>query len=284
MPSPIPSTIPSPFPGRDAFAPDALAGKVALVAGASGGINLGIAQHFARHGARVAILSRSAERIAAAARTLPAAPDAVLARAADVRDYDAVAAVVRETAGTFGAIDIVVSGAAGNFHAPAAHLSPNGFRTVVEIDLIGSFHVLRASFEHLRQPGASLIAITAPGATHPGPFQAHANAAKAGVNMLVRCLALEWGPAGVRVNALSPGPIAGTEGMARLAATPERERAIKQRLALRDYGQIRDVADMALFLASDNARYVTGTVFDCDGGAGLGDASADALSAPPPRR
>ena len=268
---------------HDAFVGDVLKGKVALVAGASGGINLGIARHLAQHGARVAILSRDAGRIAAAGEALRAEGLEVLARAADVRDYDAVSAVFVETVATFGPIDIVVSGAAGNFHAPAAHLSPNGFRTVVEIDLIGTFHVLRASFEHLRKPGASLISITAPGATRPGPFQVHANAAKAGVNSLTKSLALEWGPAGVRVNAISPGPIAGTEGMARLAPTPEREQAIKQRLALRDYGSIRDVADMALFLASDNARYVTGTIVDCDGGAVLGDASADALTAPPKR-
>ncbi len=273
-----------PVAARSVFQPDVLAGKVAVVAGASGGINLGIARHLARHGARVAILSRSEERIGAAARTLTDEGLSVLARAADVRDYDAVAQVFRDTVAAFGAVDVVVSGAAGNFHAPAAHLSSNGFRTVVDIDLIGSFHVLRASFEHLRRPGASLMSITAPGAVSPRPFQAHANAAKAGINMLTRSLALEWGPAGVRVNAISPGPIAETEGMARLAATPEREQAIKQRLALRDYGTVSDVANMALFLASDAARYVTGSILDCDGGMGLGDASADALSAPPVRR
>jgi NAD(P)-dependent dehydrogenase (short-subunit alcohol dehydrogenase family) len=270
-------------PTDTTFQPHLLAGKVAVVAGASGGINLGIARQLARHGARVAILSRKEERIAAAGRALADEGLTVLARAADVRDYDAVAGVFRATVAQFGAVDVVVSGAAGNFHAPAAHLSPNGFRTVIEIDLIGTFHVLRAAFEHLRKPGASLMSITAPGATAPRPFQAHANAAKAGINMLTRSLAMEWGPAGVRVNAISPGPIAGTEGMSRLAATPEREQAIKQRLALRDYGQIDDIASMALFLASDASRYVTGAILDCDGGMVLGDASADALSPPPAR-
>jgi len=268
---------------KSAFAPGALSGKVALLAGASSGINLGIAQHFARAGAKVVVLSRNSERIAAAAKAIADEGFPVIGRAADVRDYVAVAAVFQEAADAFGKIDIVVSGAAGNFHAGAAHLSPNGFKTVIDIDLIGTFNVLRASFEHLNKPGASLISITAPGGATPSLFQAHANAAKAGINMLTKCLAMEWGPAGVRVNAISPGPIAGTEGMARLAATPERERTIKQRLALRDYGTVRDVADMALFLATDNARYVTGAILDCDGGSGLGDASADALSPPPAR-
>lgn len=268
---------------QDAFRDQALAGKVALIAGASSGINLGIAQRLAEAGARVMLISRSPERIEAAARTLADAGHAAIGRAADVRDYDAIAAVCQETEDTFGKIDIVVSGAAGNFRAPAAHLSANGFRTVIEIDLIGSFNVLRASFAHLNTPGASLMSITAPGAVRPSTFQVHANAAKAGINQMTRCLAMEWGPAGIRVNAISPGPIADTEGVARLAATPEREQALKDRLALRGYGTKRDIADVALFLSTDNARYITGTVIDCDGGSGLGDASEDALTAPPPR-
>lgn len=268
---------------QDVFVPGALNGKVALLAGASSGINLGIAQHFARAGAKVAILSRTPERIEAAGKTISDEGFPVLARAADVRDFDAIDAVFREAVEAFGPIDIVVSGAAGNFHAAAANLSPNGFRTVIEIDLIGNFNVLRASFPHLNKPGASLISITAPGGAHPSMFQVHANSAKAGINMMTRCLAMEWGPAGVRVNAISPGPIAGTEGMARLAATPEREAIIKERLALREYGSLRDIADTALFLASPNSRYITGTIIDCDGGSGLGDASRDALSPAPPR-
>lgn len=262
------------------FAPDLLQGKVALVAGASSGINLAIARRLAAAGARVAMLSRSAERIEAAGALVAAEGQEVLARAADVRDFDAVAAVAAEAAQRFGPLDIVVSGAAGNFHAPAAHLSANGFKTVIDIDLIGNFNVLRASFEHLRKPGASLFSITAPGAEVPGLFQVHANAAKAGINMTVRCLAMEWGPAGVRVNALSPGPIANTPGMAKLAASPEREQALKARLPLRRYGDFDDITNAALFLASDLSRYVTGTVLDCDGGMRLGDASADALSPP----
>ncbi|MCY1512202.1 putative 2,4-dienoyl-CoA reductase [compost metagenome] len=260
------------------FAPNLLAGKTALVAGASSGINLAIAQRLARAGARVAILSRSPERIEAAAQGFRRDGHEVLARAADVRDYAGVAAVMEETHQHFGPLDIVVSGAAGNFHAPAAHLSANGFKTVADIDLLGNFNVLRASFDHLRKPGASLLSISAPGAQVAGMFQVHANAAKAGIDMTVRCLAMEWGPAGVRVNALSPGPICGTPGMTKLAASPEREQVMKARLPLRRYGDLDDITNAALFLASDLSRYVTGTVLDCDGGMRLGDASADALS------
>lgn len=199
-----------------------------------------------------------------------------------MRDFDAVEAALARTRAELGTIDIVVSGAAGNFLAPALGMSANGFKTVVDIDLIGTFNVFRASFAHLNKPGASLIAITAPQAHNAMMFQVHACAAKAGINMMVKCLAMEWGPAGVRVNGISPGPIADTEGMARLAPTAEMEQRYKARLALRDYGDKSDIADTALFLCSDNSRYITGTIIDCDGGSKLGDASADALQ-PPPR-
>lgn len=263
----------------NAFKDKVLAGKVAFVAGASSGINLGIAQHFARAGAKVAIISRSHEKITAAAKTMTDEGFDAIGMAADVRDFESVDKALKATHDRFGKIDIVISGAAGNFVAPALGISSNGFKTVVDIDLIGTFHVLRASFQYLNRPGASLISITAPQAINPSMFQAHVCAAKAGINMLTKCLAMEWGPAGVRVNAISPGPIADTEGMARLAPTPEAEAHVKARLALRDYGTKTDIADMALFLSTDNAKYITGTIIDVDGGTKLGDAGANALAA-----
>ncbi len=263
----------------NAFKDKVLAGKVVFVAGASSGINLGIAQHFARAGAKVAIISRSHDKITAAAKTITDEGFEAIGMAADVRDFDSVDAALKATHDKFGKIDVVISGAAGNFVAPALGMSSNGFKTVVDIDLIGTFHVLRASFQYLNRPGASLISITAPQAINPSMFQAHVCAAKAGINMLTKCLAMEWGPAGVRVNAISPGPIADTEGMARLAPTPEAEAHVKARLALRDYGTKTDVADMALFLSTDNAKYITGTIIDVDGGTKLGDAGANALAA-----
>lgn len=262
------------------FRPDLLEGKVAFIAGASSGINLRIAQRFAEAGAKLSMVSRSEEKIAVAAEGIVAGGGEAIGIAADVRDYDSVAAALKRTRSQFGEIDIVVSGAAGNFVAPALGMSPNGFRTVVDIDLNGTFNVLRAAFEHLRKPGASLISISAPQAVQPQIFQAHVCAAKAGVNMLTKCLAMEWGPAGVRVNAVSPGPIAETEGMARLAPTAEHVARYKKLLALREFGTKDDIADACLFLSSDAARYITGTIIDCDGGTTLGDASSDALSPP----
>jgi len=255
----------------------ALEGKVAFVAGASSGINLGIAQHFARCGAKVAVISRSADKIAAAAKTITDEGYEAIGIAADVRDYEAVERALKETADRFGPIDIVLSGAAGNFVAPALGMSANGFKTVVDIDLIGTFNVLRACFQFLNRPGASLISITAGQAVRPSLYQAHVCAAKAGINMLTKCLAMEWGPAGVRVNAISPGPIADTEGMRRLAPTEAAEKTIKSRIALRDYGTKSDIAEMATFLSTDSAKYITGTIMNVDGGSELGDAGGDAI-------
>jgi NAD(P)-dependent dehydrogenase (short-subunit alcohol dehydrogenase family) len=251
-----------------------LAGKVAFVAGGTSGINLEIARRYARAGAAVAVMSRNPEKVDAAAALIAQEGHPTAGFAADVRDYAAVDAALAAAAGKLGKIDIVLSGAAGNFLAPALGMSANAFKTVVDIDLLGTFNVFRASHAHLNIPGASLIAITAGQAVHPTMFQAHVCAAKAGVNMVTKVLAMEWGPQGIRVNAISPGPIADTEGMRRLASTPEIEAAIKGRLALRDYGTCEDIAEAALFLASDSARYITGAILNVDGGNDLGDAGA----------
>jgi len=261
----------------DAFKENLLAGKVAFFAGASSGINLGVAQRFAREGAKVVLISRSHEKIQDAVKTITDDGGTAFGMACDVRDFASVDKALQKTQEEYGDIDFVLSGAAGNFVAPALGMSSNGFKVVVDIDLIGTFHVLRACFAYLKRPGASLVAITAPQAVNPAMFQAHVCAAKAGINMLVKCLALEWGPGGVRVNAVSPGPIADTEGMRRLAPTPEAEQAVTEGVALRGYGTKTDIAETCMWLASDAARYVTGAIIDCDGGTALGSARGDAI-------
>jgi len=260
------------------FRAELMRGKTVFVAGGTSGINLGIARAFAAAGARLAVGGRDADKARAAAESI--APDA-LGLSFDVRDYAAVEAALALTHETLGEIDVIVSGAAGNFLAPALGMSSNAFRAVVDIDLVGTFNVFRACYPFLRKPGASLIAITAGQAVMPMMFQAHVCAAKAGINMLVKVLAMEWGPAGVRVNAISPGPIGDTEGMARLTPTPESEAAWQSRIALRRYGRKQDVAEMALFLGSEASAYATGAIFDCDGGWTLGDSSGDALTVSP---
>jgi len=252
-----------------AFKDNLLAGKTAFIAGGTSGINLGIAKRYAELGAKVAVAGRNPEKAAAAAAEIG---HGAIGLSCDVRDYAQIQTALQEAKDKLGPLDIVISGAAGNFVAPALGMSANGFRTVVDIDLNGTFNVFRACYDLLNRPGASLIAITAGQAVNPAMMQAHVCAAKAGINQLIRVLAMEWGPSGIRVNGISPGPIAGTEGMARLSPTPETDRAMTARIPLRRFGEVGEVAESAVFLVSDSARYVTGTILDCDGGSQLGDA------------
>ena len=244
-----------------------LEGKVAFVAGGTSGINLGIAKRFAQLGAKVAVCGRDPDKAARAAGAI--GPDA-LGLSADVRDFGAIRAALEQTASDFGPLDIVVAGAAGNFLAPALGMSANAFKTVVDIDLLGTFNTLRACHDLLNRPGASLIAITAGQADQAMALQIHACAAKAGVNQVVRTLAIEWGP-DVRVNGISPGPIAGTEGMERLSPPGMRE-ASEARIPLKRWGEIEEIAEAAAFLCSPAATYITGTILDVDGGSSVGDA------------
>jgi len=255
-----------------------LKGKVAFVAGGSSGINLGIALGMAEAGAKVGLISRSPEKIEAAAQGLRDAGHDAIGIAADVRDYAAVDAALATTVETYGPIDIVISGAAGNFLAPAKTLSANGFKTVVDIDLLGTFNVFRASHPYLVKPGASLIAITAAQAVKPIRDQIHACAAKAGVNMVTKCLAMEWGAEGIRVNAIAPGPIADTEGVRRLMPEGDALADYTAGIPLGRFGEKRDIAELSIFLSTPAASYITGAIIDCDGGSiltGNGGAQRD---------
>jgi NAD(P)-dependent dehydrogenase (short-subunit alcohol dehydrogenase family) len=242
-----------------------LSGKSVLVFGGTSGINLGIAAAFAAAGATVGVGGRKQDKIDSALAILKRSGGRAFGYSLDVRQADAVAAAASAFAEACGRIDVLVSGAAGNFPAAAASLSPNGFKSVVDIDLLGTFNVMRGCYAHLRKPGASLINISAPQSIVPMAMQVHVCAAKAGVDMVTRTLAIEWGPEGVRVNSVIPGPIDGTEGMARLAPTPEARQAAIDSVPLRRMGTPDDIADACLFLASDAARYVPGAILAVDG-------------------
>lgn len=248
--------------------------QLVFIAGGSSGINLGIADAFAQAGASVAILGRSQDKLDAAVAQLLRHGGEVRGFAADVRDFDGVATALAATAEQLGPIDVLVSGAAGNFLAPAANMSSNAFRTVVDIDLLGTFNVLRAAFPHLRKPGARIVNISAGQSWMPTPLQAHVCAAKAGVDQLTRTLAIEWGQAGVRVNSIAPGPIEGTEGMARLAPNAKAHAAWVRSVPLGRFGQLEDISNAALWLCSPQAGYVTGVVLSVDGGLALGGSGA----------
>jgi NAD(P)-dependent dehydrogenase (short-subunit alcohol dehydrogenase family) len=250
----------------DFFATGAFRSKRAFIAGGSSGINLAIATRLSRLGAAVGIFSRSQDKIDQALQQLRADGGMAEGYAGDVRHYDDVAHAVGQFAEAGDGIDFVVSGAAGNFIAPAIGMSPNAFKTVIDIDLLGTYHVMRSCFEHLRRPGASVINISAVQSQQAMPFQSHVCSAKAGIDMLTKALAVEWGPQGVRVNAICPGPIDDTEGMRRLSTSPELVQKIAQSIPLQRYGTKTEVANLAAFLCSDAASYISGAIMTCDGG------------------
>lgn len=249
------------------FKDDLLSHKHALITGGGSGINLGIAQAFARYGCAVTLLGRNLEKAQGAAADIAASGGRALGVSADVRDFAALEAAAAQAAERFGGFDVVICGAAGNFPAPVDNISPNGFKSVVDIDLLGTFNTVKASAPHLKTPGASVLSISAYGM--PVPLQAHVVAAKAGVDALTKVLAIEWGGKGVRVNAIIPGPIDDTEGMRRLAPTEAARGAVIRGIPLGRMGEKDDIANLALFLVSDAASYITGAVVPCDGGSQL---------------
>lgn len=251
----------------DVFRDGVLAGHVALITGGGTGICRGIAAAYARLGADVCIVSRKRDVLEQAAAALAAdAGREVLAVAADVRKPEELAAAVAVTLARFGHLDTLVNGAAGNFLSPAAALSPNGFRTVVDIDLVGTFNASRAAFEALCASGRGLVLnISATLHYHGTPLQVHAAAAKAGVDAVTRNLAVEWGRFGIRACGLAPGPIGDTEGMRRLAPGDVGERA-RAGIPAGRFGTVDEVAAAAVFLRTPAAAYVTGHTLVVDGG------------------
>ena len=253
------------------FVEGILKDRVAFVTGGGTGITGGVARAFAEAGASVALVSRKMEHLQPAADAINEAGGKAFAVAADVRQPEAIEQAVAQTVEHFGKIDIVINGAAGNFLCAAEELSPNGFGSVVDIDLKGTFNVCRATFAQLKEHRGQILNISATLHYLGTPLQLHVSAAKAGVDALTRNLAVEWGRYGIRVNAIAPGPIADTEGMKRLVPEPVKER-IKKSVPLGRFGLIADIERAAVFICSDAASYINGVVLVVDGGQWLASA------------
>ncbi|KAM4657281.1 peroxisomal 2,4-dienoyl-CoA reductase [(3E)-enoyl-CoA-producing] isoform 3-T3 [Amazona ochrocephala] len=212
------------------FSPDILAGQVAFITGGGSGIGFRIAEIFMRHGCRTVIASRNLQRVVEASKKLVAATgQQCLPLSIDVRQPQTIAAAVDEALGEFKRIDILVNGAAGNFLCPASALSFNAFKTVIDIDTIGTFNTSKVLFEkYFHDHGGVIVNITATLSYRGQALQVHAGTAKAAIDAMTRHLAVEWGPNNVRVNSLAPGPITGTEGYRRLASCPALMVAVHQ--------------------------------------------------------
>jgi peroxisomal 2,4-dienoyl-CoA reductase len=250
---------------QNTFVEGLLTGRVALVTGGGTGITGGIARALAEAGARVCLVSRKIEHLEPAAEAIRESGGKAIAIPADVRDMQDVERAVAGAVEQFGKLDILINGAAGNFLCRAEELSPNGFGTVVDIDLKGTFNVCRAGFAELKKNGGVIINISATLHYLGTPMQLHVSAAKAGVDALTQNLAVEWGRYGIRVNAIAPGPIEDTEGMARLVP-PEIKERLRKRIPMGRFGRIRDIEQSAVFLCSDAASFINGAVLVVDGG------------------
>jgi NAD(P)-dependent dehydrogenase (short-subunit alcohol dehydrogenase family) len=263
------------------FDPKLLLDRSIVVTGGGSGLGLAMAARFAAHGAKVTIAGRKRDRLEAAAKQI-----AEVAReggeadvfAADIRNPDEAAALVGHAVARFGKVDGLVNNAAGNFLAFSEELTPNGFDAVVRTVLYGSVNCTLAVGRHLlerKAPGA-IVSIATTYAWTGTAFALPSACAKAGVLAMTRSLAVEWGHAGIRLNAIAPGPIPTEGAFSRLIPTPEAEKAALGRIPLARFGRKEEIANLAAFLLSDLCSYQTGDCVTMDGGewlAGAGEFS-----------
>tara|TARA_S200000501_G_C20836426_1_gene749582 strand:- start:580 stop:1353 length:774 start_codon:yes stop_codon:yes gene_type:complete len=246
------------------FTNDVMKNKVVLVTGGATGIGKGIASLFGQYGAKVMIASRKEQVLVSAAKDLQQAGVEADLCVCDIREPAAVEQLMVAVRARFGGLDILVNNAAGNFPASIEQLSPNGFKTVVDIDLNGTFNMTKAAFEHFfKSAGGNIINISAPFAGWGVAYQAHAAAAKSGIDSLTRSCAVEWQRQGIRVNAVAPGAVIDTEGLERLSD------ALAGDAGSTNACQASDIANCVVFLASDAARFISGEIIRVDSATGV---------------
>ncbi|MFQ5703333.1 MAG: SDR family oxidoreductase [Gemmatimonadales bacterium] len=256
------------------FRENLLEGQVAIITGGGTGIGFGIATAMAKYGANVVIASRKPEHFESAAEKLRTYGVKVLPLETNVRDPDSTKSMVDRAVQEFGHVDILVNNAAGNFYAPSAELSPNGWRAVVETDLYGTFFCSQAVYPVMERQGSGRIISISMTLHYRGwPQMAHATAAKAGVDALTKTLAKEWAAAGITVNAIAPGPMP-TEGATNAFATGDAgtttiDAKLRDHIPVGRWGAPEDIGNMAVYLASSAGDWITGAILVVDGGSSL---------------
>jgi len=249
-----------------------------------------MARAYLRHGAKgVMLMSRKVDKLQEQAALLRKETGGQAeAVGGDIRNADSCKAGIAKCIELYGRLDVLINGAAGNFLASANKLSANAFRTVMEIDTLGTFNMCSAAFHaYMGANGGVIINISATIHWNGAALQCHSASAKAGVDAMTKVLACEWGPHGIRVCGLVPGPIGGTEGLARLSDGNNANDKTKANNAINTsaatggtkyttmtipclrLGHVFDISACGLYLASEAASYITGTNIVVDGGSYL---------------
>ena len=260
--------LPSPpATGASALPADAYAGVPVVVTGAGTGLGKAIASEFARLGASIVIASRKPEHLAAGQAAIEAIGAPVLTVECDIRDADSIAAMFDAATTRFGLPQVLINNAAANFPVPAEDMSPNAWRTVVDITLTGTYLCSREfARRHLdAQTPGSIINVGASYAWTGGPGFAHSAAAKAGVKNLTETLAVEWGPYGIQVNGLVPGLFPHADMTADIQSNLERTHDKDPCQPALRVGQVQELGWAATFLASPYARFISGHTLVVDG-------------------
>jgi NAD(P)-dependent dehydrogenase (short-subunit alcohol dehydrogenase family) len=242
--------------------------RVAIVTGGGSGMGRAMAQEFARLGASVVVAGRRPEPLQETVALIEQAGGRGAAQRTDVREPDAVEALVTAAVGAFGRVDVLVNNAAGNFVVKAEDLSPNGWRAVVSIVLDGGFLCTRAAGRQMivQGDGGAIVSVLASYAWTGGPGTAHSAAAKAGLLAMTRTLAVEWAPHRIRLNTITPGPT-DTEGAGAALWPTEEDRArVSATVPLGRLATVEEVAWWTTALCSPYADYVTGENLTIDGG------------------
>lgn len=250
------------------FSKTTLEGHAILVTGGGSGLGLSMADRFAELGAKVAICGRNEDKLKAAVEQLSRHGNPTAYYPVDVRDFDAVGKMFKQLIFEFGQLNGLVNNAAGNFLAPSEEISPNGFKSVVDIVLHGTFNCTQHFGRYLidkKQKGSILNIVTT--YTHSGSsFVLPSACAKAGVYAMTNSLAFEWATYGIRVNSIAPGPFPTKGAWTRLIPNKSFEKKYLSRIPMNRYGEHIELSNLAVFMMSDLATYINGECVTIDGG------------------